>query len=125
MTPELWRRASEIFANALELPEGRAAVYVEQACKGDEELRALVERMLKDEKAAGELFARPPALPFLDQENEPPRLTAGDVLAGRYRIIRFLQTGGMGEVYEAEDLRGGGAVALKTIRARRMRDPAT
>jgi tetratricopeptide (TPR) repeat protein/tRNA A-37 threonylcarbamoyl transferase component Bud32 len=42
---------------------------------------------------------------------------AGDVLAGRFRILRFIAQGGMGEVYEAEDLELKEEVALKTIRA--------
>jgi serine/threonine protein kinase len=45
-----------------------------------------------------------------------PRLGDGRLLAGRFRIIRFLARGGMGEVYEAEDLELGEHVALKTIR---------
>jgi eukaryotic-like serine/threonine-protein kinase len=40
----------------------------------------------------------------------------GHVVAGRYRIVRFIARGGMGEVYEAEDLELRGPVALKTIR---------
>ncbi len=48
----------------------------------------------------------------------PPIFCAGDVLAGRFRIARFIAQGGMGEVYEAEDLELGEAVALKTIRQR-------
>ncbi|MFA6956164.1 MAG: protein kinase [Thermoanaerobaculia bacterium] len=39
------------------------------------------------------------------------------VVAGRYRIARTIGRGGMGEVYEAEDIELGGRVALKTIRA--------
>jgi eukaryotic-like serine/threonine-protein kinase len=38
------------------------------------------------------------------------------VVAGRYRIVRFVARGGMGEVYEAEDLELGVRVALKTVR---------
>jgi tetratricopeptide (TPR) repeat protein/TolB-like protein/tRNA A-37 threonylcarbamoyl transferase component Bud32 len=41
----------------------------------------------------------------------------GDVLATRFRIMRFIAQGGMGEVYEAEDSELGGRVALKTIRS--------
>src|SRR5207253_9370697 len=40
-----------------------------------------------------------------------------DVLAQRFRIVRFIGRGGMGEVYEAEDLELHEHVALKTIRA--------
>jgi serine/threonine protein kinase len=40
----------------------------------------------------------------------------GQVLAGRFRILRFVARGGMGEVYEAEDLELNERVALKTVR---------
>jgi CheY-like chemotaxis protein/class 3 adenylate cyclase/predicted ATPase len=39
----------------------------------------------------------------------------GDVVAFRFRIVRFLARGGMGELYEAEDLELHERVALKTI----------
>ncbi len=39
-----------------------------------------------------------------------------DLLAGRFRIVRFVARGGMGEVYEAEDTELSERVALKTIR---------
>jgi eukaryotic-like serine/threonine-protein kinase len=51
-------------------------------------------------------------------------LAAGVLLAGRYRVVRLVARGGMGEVYEAEDLELGGRVALKTLHAHRASDPA-
>jgi tetratricopeptide (TPR) repeat protein len=38
------------------------------------------------------------------------------MVASRYRIVRFIARGGMGEVFEAEDLELGVRVALKTVR---------
>jgi eukaryotic-like serine/threonine-protein kinase len=40
----------------------------------------------------------------------------GDLLAGRFRIVRFIARGGMGELYEAEDLELRERVALKAMR---------
>ncbi|MCU1279596.1 MAG: serine/threonine protein kinase, partial [bacterium] len=45
-----------------------------------------------------------------------PSLPADRRVAARYRIVRFLARGGMGEVYEAEDLELGLHIALKTLR---------
>ena len=39
----------------------------------------------------------------------------GDVVAFRFRIVRYLAKGGMGELYEAEDLELRERMALKTI----------
>lgn len=39
----------------------------------------------------------------------------GMEIAERYRVIRFIARGGIGEVYEVEDLQLGGRLALKTL----------
>jgi tRNA A-37 threonylcarbamoyl transferase component Bud32/TolB-like protein len=55
----------------------------------------------------------------------PAAFAAGTLIAGRYRIVKLLGVGGMGEVYEAEDLLLRERVALKTIRREVARDEGT
>jgi eukaryotic-like serine/threonine-protein kinase len=50
------------------------------------------------------------------QRPEIPTFAPGDVIARRYRVARFIARGGMGEVYEADDLELHERVALKTVR---------
>jgi len=46
-----------------------------------------------------------------------------DLLAGRFRLIRSIGKGGMGQVYEAEDIELRERVALKAIRPEIAQDP--
>lgn len=55
---------------------------------------------------------REPAL----EEGPADPFAAGDLVADRYRIVRHVARGGMGLVYEAEDVELGGQVALKALR---------
>src|SRR5262245_9879829 len=54
---------------------------------------------------------------------EAPLLAVGDIIAARYRLSRLIARGGMGEVYEADDLELGTRIAIKTIRSERVGDP--
>ena len=50
-------------------------------------------------------------------------LRPGELVAGRFTIVRYLAHGGMGEVYEAVDGVLGAHVALKTIRTQVANEP--
>ncbi|HUM11850.1 MAG TPA: protein kinase [Myxococcaceae bacterium] len=50
-------------------------------------------------------------------------VSAGGTLLGRFKILRRVGAGGMGEVFEARDLSLGTTVALKTLRRELAGDP--
>jgi serine/threonine protein kinase/Flp pilus assembly protein TadD len=47
--------------------------------------------------------------------SDGPVFSPGEVIGDRYRVIRFIARGGMGEVYEVEDSEFQARIALKTI----------
>ena len=53
------------------------------------------------------------------------RFLPGDLVAGRYRVVALLGKGGMGEVYRADDLALGQAVALKFLPEALGKNPAS
>jgi eukaryotic-like serine/threonine-protein kinase len=102
-------RIRGIFLEAVELPLDQRGAFLEDACEGDAELRGEVERLLGADDGAATFVFRPPS-------SAPPRLEEGPLLAGRFRVVRFIAGGGMGDVYEVDDMELHERLALKTIR---------
>ena len=115
MTPERWEKLKQIFGDALEREPAEREAFVRDAAKDDPELLSELLRLLDESDRDSGLLSRP-ALTRAGASDEGPRFSAETVLARRFRIVRFIARGGMGEVYEAEDLELGGHVALKAIR---------
>jgi serine/threonine protein kinase/Flp pilus assembly protein TadD len=111
-----WAAVKALFEAALEEDAANRASFLKQHCP-DATVCAEVERLLAEHDQAAS-FLSTPALVDVPREAEAraPRLSENEMLAGRFRIIRFIASGGMGEVYEAEDQELHEHVALKTIR---------
>lgn len=115
MTPELWQRLKPLFHAALEKDTQNRAAFVDAACGKDLDLKMRLEELLDAEQQdTGSLDAPLAHLNGFLNDNGA-RFQPGNLVLGRFRIIRPIGKGGMGEVYEAEDLQLG-IVALKTIR---------
>jgi eukaryotic-like serine/threonine-protein kinase len=120
-TPENWAKIKELFQEALELsaPERQSFLLKNSP---DAALRNEVERLLAEHDCAGNYLSAP-VLKGIAAENEMQRsFRVGEIIGGRFRIIRFIAAGGMGEVYEAEDLDLREHVAIKTISPSTLRD---
>src|SRR5437868_5894168 len=127
----------QLFDAALAIKPGDRRAFLEKVCGGNLELRRSLEFLLvKDPRARSSPEQQPanfldkttidirdirdnpktpgrdPASP-VDPRNRP---NPGDVLGGRFVVIRFIARGGMGEVYEVKDLHLQGIhLALKTV----------
>jgi Tol biopolymer transport system component len=126
------KSAEELFGEALELPPESRSAFLDRVCRHDPELRRLLEQLLLEDARAGSFLAHPAFTPdgtgTLSAVGPPAtgRFRSGQLIAGRFAIVRFIARGGMGEVYEAKDqfLQDSG-VALKIIRPEIAADATT
>jgi serine/threonine protein kinase/tetratricopeptide (TPR) repeat protein len=118
ITPEIWESVKRLFQSALDLEVEQRPAFLKRTC-ADPSIRAEVERLLAHHDKAGGFLADPVIGGIRSVLVEPsfPLLVAGAVLASRFEIIRFVAEGGMGEVYEAEDLELHERLGIKTLRS--------
>jgi serine/threonine protein kinase/Tfp pilus assembly protein PilF len=116
-SPERWQRVQSLFYEALQLPADARSRFLKSRCDGDQQLQKELEELLQATDKPLEFLKQPviDAAHQMVRDNTQPTLAAGARLA-HYEIISLLGTGGMGEVYLAEDTRLRRKVALKMLK---------
>lgn len=93
VTPGRWRQLERIFPEALEREGAERDLFLKTACQGDPELYEEARRLLvSHERAAG--FLSDPAIALSSGDDPPSLFAPGQVIAARFRIVRFIARGG-------------------------------
>ena len=118
LSPARWSELRAIFFGTIDQPPDSREEFILRHCATAEQAQALKALLAAHENPAGILDNAPPVALSSDL---PPALGPGALLSGRYRIVRLIARGGMGEVYEARDLKSCGApLAVKTLVAHNL-----
>ena len=114
VNPERWQQLKQIFEAALEKSASERIDFLDQACRGDEEMRKEIDSLLN--ACADDGFLEQPAFAAYPDllQHESSRALSGKQL-GPYEIKNKIGEGGMGVVYLARDTRLDRAVAIKML----------
>ncbi len=113
MDSDRWSQCKQIFESALNLPRAERDRFVREACGQDHELLNETLSLLEWAERS-ENFLSSAAVEYVSPLPSS-LLQEGELLAGRYRIAKIIGKGGMGEVYQAEDLELHAGVAIKVV----------
>jgi eukaryotic-like serine/threonine-protein kinase len=114
MDPGRWREIERLYHAAMGRPAAERAVFLAEACAGDEALRREVAGLLDIPRTADGLFAAPAVAAVVSIAPDPDQPMTGRRL-GVYHLQERIGVGGMGEVYRARDTRLGRNVAIKIL----------
>jgi serine/threonine protein kinase/tetratricopeptide (TPR) repeat protein len=121
-----WDKLKEAVNSTIELDPALREKYLTKISTDDISLRLEVTRLLDADRYTA-AFLEEPCVAILGVQEQDPLASAfqpGEMVSGRFTIVRLLGTGGMGQVYEALDTELGVHIALKTVRAEISQNPA-
>jgi serine/threonine-protein kinase len=109
------QRLAELVKSAVECEPEARSVFLDHECRSDPAMRAEIESLLEQQEGASQ-FIEIPALHLAAKSfMRDGAFRAGQTI-GDYEIVSLIGSGGMGEVYLAEDRQLHRKVALKIVR---------
>src|SRR6185437_7253622 len=101
ITPDKWQRVKALFDALLEQAPEQRASFLARVCPEDD-LRAQVEELVRNHEQAGSFLSKPILeRSKRDSTANSDRFASGTIIASRFKIVRLVGKGGMGEVFEA------------------------